>query len=143
LRAQGLPQPAAMALFSPVTDFTWSGASIAGNSERCAMFSESILPLASRLYLDRHNPRDPLASPYFADLQGLPPMVFHVSSDEILLDDSLRVADHAREAGIEVQIQTWPVVPHVWQMLHPWIPEARESLQRVQTFLAARLNSAQ
>jgi acetyl esterase/lipase len=99
------------------------------------MFSKDILPVGSHLYLDQHDPRDPLASPYYADLKGLPPMIFHVGEDEILRDDSIRVAEHAKQAGIEVQIRTWPVVPHVWQILHPLIPEARESLQLVNEFL--------
>jgi acetyl esterase/lipase len=66
-------------------------------------------------------------------------MVFHVGEDEILLDDSVRVAEHARRAGIEVEIKTWPVVPHVWQMVHPLLPEARESLRLVDTFLRKHL----
>jgi acetyl esterase/lipase len=139
LRAQQLPLPAGIAMFSPVLDFTWSGASITANTERCAMFCESILPAAARLYLDAHDPRDPFASPYFADLQGLPPMIFHASEDEILRDDSVRVADNARRAGVEAQLKTWPIVPHAWQMLHPLIPEARESLQLAHSFLASCL----
>jgi acetyl esterase/lipase len=139
LRAAGTPQPAAIALFSPVTDFTWSGASCTDNSDRCAMFSKNFLPVGARLYLGTHDPTDPLASPYYADLTELPPMVFHVGEDEILLDDSVRVAEHARRAGIEVEIKTWPVVPHVWQMVHPLLPEARESLRLVDTFLRKHL----
>jgi acetyl esterase/lipase len=135
LRNQNLSQPAAIALLSPVTDFTWSGASTSDNSDRCAMFTKDILPVGSHLYLDQHDPRDPLASPYYADLTGLPPMIFHVGEDEILRDDSIRVAEHAKQAGVEVQIRTWPVVPHVWQMLHPIVPEARESLRIMQDFL--------
>jgi monoterpene epsilon-lactone hydrolase len=138
LRNQNISLPAAIALFSPVMDFTWSGASSIDNSDRCAMFSKDILPVGSHLYLDQHDPRDPLASPYFADLKGLPPMVFHAGSDEILRDDSIRVAEHAKQAGIEVQLKTWPVVPHVWQMLHPIMPEARESLHLVNAFLRQR-----
>ncbi len=141
LRAKGLPQPAAIALFSPVTDFTWSGASSIDNSPRCAMFSKDILPVGAEFYLGEHDPRDPLVSPYYADLQGLPPMVFHVGDDEILRDDSIRVAENAQKAGIDVQIKTWPVVPHVWQILHRLIPEGRESLRLVNTFLRGRLTS--
>ena len=141
LRNAGLPQPAAIALFSPVTDFTWSGASIQANSGRCAMFSQSVLPAGAKLFLGEHDPRDPLASPYYADLKGLPPMVFHASGDEILLDDSVRVAEHAKQAGIDVQIRVWPIVPHVWQILHRWIPEGRESLRIVQEFLRQRISS--
>lgn len=142
LRDAGVPPPAAVAMFSPVTDFTWSGASIEGNSERCAMFSKTILPIGKELFLGDRDPRDPIASPYFADLRGLPPMLFHVGGDEILRDDSIRVAEHARQAGLEVELRTWPIVPHIWQMLHPWIPEGRESLRLAQAFLARHSASA-
>jgi acetyl esterase/lipase len=134
LRAAALPQPAALALFSPVTDLTGSGASNQGNSERCAMFSKDLLPVARRLYLGDHDPRDPLVSPFFADLAGLPPMLFHVGADEILRDDSVRSAEIAKRAGIEVELEVWPVVPHVWQ-IHPWMPEARASMSKADTFL--------
>lgn len=136
LRDGGLPQPAALALFSPVTDFTWSGASVEENTNRCAMFSKAIMPIGTELFLGAHDPKDPIASPYFADLQGLPPMVFHAGGDEILRDDSIRIADHARWAGVTTEIRTWPIVPHVWQLFHPWIPEGRESLQLAHAFLA-------
>jgi len=66
-------------------------------------------------------------------------MVFQVGEDEILFDDSVRAAEHARQAGVEVEIKTWPVVPHVWQMVHTLLPEARESLRLVNTFLTRRL----
>jgi acetyl esterase/lipase len=140
LRKLAVPQPAAIALFSPVMDFTWSGASSVDNSDRCAMFSKDILPIGSHLYLDQHDPRDPLASPYYADLHAMPPMMFHVGADEILRDDSIRVAEHAKQAGVEVHLKTWPVVPHVWQMLHPFIPEARESLGLMQEFLRRQIS---
>jgi len=141
LRAAGLPQPCAIALFSAVTDLTWTGESIERNSKRCAMFAKSILPAAVELYLGAHDPRDPLVSPFYADLKGLPPMIFQASEDEILRDDSIRVAEHAKQAGIEVQIDTWPVVPHIWQILHAIVPEGRESLKLVTTFLRRHLTA--
>jgi acetyl esterase/lipase len=140
LRTAGLPQPAALVALSPVTDFTWSGASIQSNSDRCAMFSHEILPVGAAFYLNGHNPRDPLVSPLFAELQNLPPMLFHAGSDEILRDDSVRMAERARAAGIEVEIATWPVVPHVWQLMARWIPEGRESLRLAGSFLRRRVN---
>jgi epsilon-lactone hydrolase len=139
LRDLKMPQPAALALLSPVTDFAWTGESIESNSDRCAMFAKSILPVGAELYLGTHDRKDPLASPYYADLKGLPPMVFHASSDEILRDDSIRTAENARKSGIDTQVQTWPVVPHVWQMLHAFIPEGRESLKLIDTFLRGRI----
>jgi monoterpene epsilon-lactone hydrolase len=140
LREQGLPQPAAIALFSPVTDFTLGSESIRSNSKTCAMFSSEIAPTVSAFYLGDHDRRDPLASPYFADLRGLPPMLFQASSDEILRDDSVRMAERAKQAGIETEINLWPVVPHIWQILHRWIPESREALAQAQSFL--RLHTA-
>lgn len=139
LRNHGVPQPAAIGLLSPVTDFTWSGKSSTENSARCAMFSKDILPVGADLYLGNHDRRDPLASPHYADLKGLPPIVVHVGDDEILRDDSIRTAENARQAQVEVELKTWPVVPHVWQILHPLLPEARESLNAIDTYLSARL----
>ena len=62
-------------------------------------------------------------------------MIFHASDDEVLRVDSVRTAENARKAGIDAQVRTWPVVPHVWQRLHPFIPEARESLALIDEFL--------
>jgi acetyl esterase/lipase len=142
LRTAGLPQPAAIGLFSPVTDFAWTGASVVENSERCAMFSKDIMPLGTRYYLGEHDPRDPLASPLYADLHGLPPMFVQVGEDEILRDDSVRLIERARQAGVAAHLRTWPAVPHVWQLLHKWIPEGRESLEWIQANLSSCTESA-
>jgi monoterpene epsilon-lactone hydrolase len=135
LRAANAPLPAALVLFSPVTDFAWTGDSIRANSASCSMFAHQILPIGTQLYLGEHDPRDPLASPIYADLSGLPPMVLHVSEHEILRDDSLRLAERAKQAGVTVELKTWPSVPHVWQMAHQFMPEGRESLRLVGAFL--------
>ena len=79
------------------------------------MFRAQRFPLATEFYLGKHDPRDPLASPLYADLRGLPPLFIHAGLDETLLDDSTRLAERAREAGVEVSLELWPVVPHVWQ----------------------------
>jgi monoterpene epsilon-lactone hydrolase len=135
LRAMNAPLPSAVVLFSPVTDLAWTGDSIRSNTNNCAMFAHQILPIGSELYLGEHNPRDPLVSPLYADLTGLPPMIIHAGEHEILRDDSLRLAERARQAGVSVEIKLWPTVPHVWQMAHQLIPEGRESLRLVNEFL--------
>jgi monoterpene epsilon-lactone hydrolase len=140
LRSAGLPLPRALALLSPVTDFAWTGASTKSNSGRCAMFSQETLPVGVELYLGDHDVRDPMASPYYADLTGLPPMLFHVGANEILRDDSVRLAERAKQAGIEVELEVWPVVPHVWQ-LHGFMPEARASVTKAHGFLQRHLDS--
>lgn len=139
LRDAALPLPAAVALFSPVTDFAWTGDSIRANNESCAMFAQQTLSAAVEHFLGSHNPRDPLASPYYADLHGLPPMLLHASNHELLRDDSVRVAARANQAGVEAKLGLWDNVPHIWLMWHRWLPEGRESLREAHAFLAKHL----
>ena len=134
LRDAGDPLPAAAVLFSPWTDLAATGASIAANGRRDAMFSGQGADQAGRVYLGGADPRDPLASPLYAELHGLPPLLIHTGSYEILLDDSIRVVERARQAGTDVQFQTWPVVPHVWQLFQ-FLPEARQSMDEAGRFL--------
>lgn len=135
LQEQGLPLPAAAALFSPLTDLAATGNSIRENSRRCAMFNTESIPRAAQRYLGDADRRIPLASPLYADLRGLPPLLIHVGANETLLDDSLRLAELARAAGLQVESKVWPAVPHVWQLMHRWIPEGRESLAQASSFL--------
>jgi len=138
LRDAGARLPAACALFSPWTDLAATGASIIENDRHCALFRGANIGPTARYYLGQTDPRNPLASPLYADLSGLPPLVIHVSADEVLRDDSLRIADRARAAGLSVDLKIWPVVPHVWQ-LAPILPEARESLREAAEFLRAHI----
>jgi monoterpene epsilon-lactone hydrolase len=143
LRAAGDPLPAAAALFSPWTDLAATGDSIRTNSNRCAMFIGSDVAASARYYLGDTDPRNPLASPLYADLAGLPPLLIHVGADEVLLDDSTRLAERARAAGVSVELKIWPVVPHAWQLAPHLIPEARQSLRESMAFLRARVAPAE
>jgi acetyl esterase/lipase len=69
-------------------------------------------------------------------LRNLPPLVIHVGADETLLDDSTRLAERARAAGVAVELSIWPVVPHVWQLFHRFVPEGRQSLAMASAFLS-------
>ncbi len=100
------------------------------NARRCAMFNGSDVAASARYYLGDTDPRNPLASPLYADLAGLPPLLIHVGADEVLLDDSTRLAERARAAGVPVELKIWPVVPHL-------VPEARQSLRESAAFLRA------
>jgi acetyl esterase/lipase len=134
LRDEGTALPHAAALFSPWTDLAGTGASVTTNIRREAMFHAPSLTDGAAFYLGDAPATTPLASPLYADLTGLPRLLIHVGDREILRDDSTRLADRARHAGINVELRVWPVVPHVWQ-LAAFIPEARESLSRAAAFL--------
>jgi acetyl esterase/lipase len=136
LRDEGDALPAGAALFSPLTDLAGTGNSRQTNDKRCAMFHGKGLARAAEFYLCGAEPGDPLASPLYADLKGLPPLVIHVGADETLLDDSTMLAARARAAGVTVELQVWPAVPHVWQLFHPFLPEGRQSLDRAAEFLS-------
>lgn len=135
LRAASTPLPAAAALFSPWTDLAATGESIRINAARCAMFNGADIGPSARYYLGNADPRNPLASPLYAELSGLPPLLIHVGENECLRDDSTRVAEKARAAGVPVELKVWPVVPHVWQLAHQILPEARQSLRETAEFL--------
>lgn len=135
LRAAGTPLPASAALFSPWTDLAATGESIRSNARRCAMFNGEDIGPSARYYLGNADPRNPLASPIYADLSGLPPLLIHVGAGECLRDDSTRVAEKARAAGVLVDLKIWPVVPHAWQLAHQVLPEARQSLHETAEFL--------
>jgi acetyl esterase/lipase len=135
LRAAGMSLPAAVALLSPWTDLAATGESIRTNARRCAMFNGPDIGPSARYYLGNADPRNPLASPLYGDLSDLPPLLIHVGADECLRDDSTRLAEKARAAGVTVESKVWPVVPHAWQLAPHLIPEARQSLHESAEFL--------
>ena len=126
--------PAAAVLFSPWTDLASTGESMKTNAKRDAMFHAPGTGEGAAYYLGGADVRTPLASPLYADLHGLPPLLIHAGDREILRDDSTRLTKKARAAGVSVEERIWPVVPHVWQ-LALFVPEARESLKRAADFL--------
>jgi monoterpene epsilon-lactone hydrolase len=126
--------PAAAVLFSPWTDLASTGESMVTNAKRDAMFHAPGTGEGAAYYLGGADARSPLASPLYADLHGLPPLLIHAGDREILRDDSTRLTKKARAAGVSVEERIWPVVPHVWQ-LASFVPEARESLKRAADFL--------
>ena len=134
LRDAGEGSPSACALFSPWTDLAVTGDSIRSNNGRCAMFQGDRIAPTAEYYLQGADPKNPLASPLYANLEKLPPLLIHVGEQEVLLDDSRRLAERARAAGVAVDLKIWPDVCHVWQIL-PLLPEARQSMEEASRFL--------
>ena len=140
-RDRGVPLPLAAALFSPWTDLAATGESLVTNDRRCAMFFGGNIGKSAKFYLHGEDPRNPLASPLYADFADFPPLVIHAGKDETLLDDSVRLADRARAAGVPVELKIWPVVPHAWQLGYPRLPEARRSIGEAAGFLKAAVEA--
>jgi monoterpene epsilon-lactone hydrolase len=92
----------------------------------------------ANLYLGDHDPRTPFASPLYADLRGLPPLLIQVGSAEVLLDDATRLARRASSAGVTSTLEVWPSMIHVWHTF-PAIPEAREAIAAIARFLHIHL----
>ena len=135
LRDRGERLPAGAILFSPWTDLAATGATLRTNDGADPMFAGAALPKAAKLYLGDEPGTNPYASPLYADFAGLPPLYIQVGSTEVLLDDSRRVAEKAKAAGVAVEIEVWPDMPHVWQLYAPMVPEARDALDRAAAFL--------
>jgi monoterpene epsilon-lactone hydrolase len=135
IRDEGWPLPAAVMTFSPWTDLAATGGSLDENSERCAMFAGDTIRRAATFYVGGADPTSPLLSPMYGDFHGLPPLLVHASHDEVLRDDAIRVATAAREAGVPVELELWPHVPHVWQFFGAVLPEAQASLALATRFV--------
>jgi acetyl esterase/lipase len=136
LRDSGLPLPAAAVALSPWTDLALTGASFRDNAASDPMLVASDVPRFAAGYIGGADVRDPYLSPLYGDARGLPPTLIQAGSDEILRDDAVRMAQVMRDAGCAVELQIWPKMPHVWQLLAPVLPEARAALDEIARFLA-------
>jgi len=135
LRDAGLPLPAGALAFSPWTDLAATGASLQTNDASDVMFCGAAIARAARFYLGTTPADHPLASPLYADLHGLPPLLIHASNTEVLRDDALRFAKRAEAAGVDVRLTVWPDTPHAHQIFARWLPEARQALNQAGQFI--------
>ena len=137
LKEAGLPQPSSAAVFSPWVDLTVSGGSMEGKAAVDPALTPEGLRTRAEDYLGKADPVSPTASPIFADLTGLAPLLVQVGSHEILLDDAVRLAGRAAEHDVEVQLQVWPEVPHVFQGFAAVLDEADAALLAAAAFTRA------
>ncbi|HEY4570986.1 MAG TPA: alpha/beta hydrolase [Kribbella sp.] len=138
-RAEGLPQPAGAVVFSPWTDVTLNSPSMHERGDYDPLFSRANMAEAAEHYLGGADAKNELASPIFADLQGLPPLLVQVGTAEILLDDSLRLVARAAEQEVDVSLDVVAGAPHVYQYFAGMLPEADEALDHAATFVKNRL----
>lgn len=134
LGGQALPDAAVA--FSPATDLNYERPVAVELDDKDPILSAQALPLIVANYLqDQANLKDPLVSPVYGDLAGLPPVLLQVGDAEILYDDGCRFAQSAKEQGSDVRLSVWPQMPHVFQGFAPVLPEANQALKEVAEFL--------
>jgi acetyl esterase/lipase len=135
LNDAGLPQPSSATVFSPWADLTVSGASATTKAGLDPALTSKALRTRARDYLGERDTATPLASPIFADLTGLPPLLIQVGSHEILLDDAVRLASRAADHDVQVELQVWPEVPHVFQGFAALLDDADRALLAAAAFI--------
>ena len=138
LRDRGRPRPAAGVCISPWVDLTCSAPSYASKAAVDPIVTQESVTLLAKAYVGVSDVKAPLISPLYADLAGLPPLLVHVGSDEVLLDDALGLAERARKAGVDVTLEEWPAMIHVWHWFQPMLEEAERATQAIGAFVRAR-----
>ncbi len=141
LRDAGEPLPACTVCISPWVDLTLSDSTHRSQSVVDPMLNPDVLDNYANLYAVKHEKDHGLISPLFADLAGLPPILIHVGTDELLLDGAIRFAEKAQLAGVEVQLTAWDGLFHVFQMM-PFLPETKESLAGIAAFLSRYIHTS-
>lgn len=131
LREAGDPLPTTGVCQSPWVDLEGIGESMTTRAGLDPMVQkEGLLNMAS-MYLGGADPRAPLAAPLYADLTGLPPLLIQVGTSETLYDDAVRLADRATAAGVDVTLEPWQDMIHVWQLFAPMLPEGQQAIDRI------------
>ncbi len=136
LRDAGDPLPAAAVCLSPWADMEGLGESMKTRADRDPWIEPDLILQGAEVYLgEGGDPRNPLASPLHADLTGLPPLLVQVGDSEVLLDDSTRLAERAKAAGVDVTLEVWDEMVHVFQAFAFMLPEGQQAIDRIGEFI--------
>ena len=139
-RDKGLPMPAATMPISAWFDMEAKGGSMGSNHGKDLLLNrEWVKSLGAMVLGERGNPRDPYVNPLYGDLKGLPPVYMQAGGEEVLLDDSLRLAEQAKKAGVDVRLDVFPGMQHTFQMAAGRAPESDESIRRFAGWVKPKL----
>jgi phosphinothricin tripeptide acetyl hydrolase len=138
LRDRGLPRPAAGVCISPWVDLTCTAESYTSRAASDPIVRGTGVREMAKAYLGATDPKTPLASPLFADLRNLPPLLVHVGSDEVLYDDAAGLVDRAKAAGVDATLETWDRMVHVWHWFLPLLDEAQSAVDGIGAFVRKR-----
>lgn len=135
LRELGLPMPAGAICLSPWTDLACTSKSFRENVGSEVVLNATAIAALGKHHIGDRNPKDPLLSPAHANLDGLPPLMVHVGTGEILLDDARAIRRAANKAAVSMDYKEWQGMPHAFPLFHLVLPEARQALQEMTAFI--------
>lgn len=135
LREQTLPLPAGAICLSPWTDFSCSYHSHQLNARKDVMLNPKALKILGKFHAAGQDMKTPLLSPAHAELHDFPPLMVHVGTDEILLDDARSLRRNAKRAGVRLKYREWPEMPHVFPLFHHYLPEGRKAIGQMADFV--------
>jgi glutathione S-transferase len=142
LKAEGVALPTALVCLSPATDLTFGGKSVHANAKADSLFVPEMMHTVEARYCPGADRTNPFISPLFGDVAGLPPTLFQVGNTEVLLDDSTRMAEKMKAAGVAVTLDVWPKVWHVWQVMADRLPEGEQAIDKIVAFAKTNLKTA-
>lgn len=140
LRNAGKSLPVAALLMSPFLDLLGTGSTFQTKTDVDLMVTPELIETIVKMYSPNNNPAEPTVSPLYADLSGIPPLLIHVGNQEILLDDSLRLARQAALEDVSVELKVWKGMIHCHQLFAPNLEEGRQAICEAGAFLASQLD---
>ncbi len=142
-RERQLPMPAALVALSPWVDMRCESTSFETKAAVDPLLTRRSLKEMADAYLQGADPRDGLASPMLTSLAGLPPMLIHVGSDEVLVDDARGLLATARHSNVDATLEIWPDMIHVWHMFHAMLPQGAQATEALVRFVLAQWKAAE
>ncbi len=140
LRVASEPLPAAVVLLSPWLDLGMTGESMQARAKLDPLVSHKALQSAVHHYIGNQASTDPFISPVYADLHDFPPIFIQIGDHEVLLSDATRLADKAKGAGVDMVLEVWPEMWHVWQGWAATLPEGQQAIDRIGQYLREKLS---
>ena len=140
LKELNIPLPATMVLISPWADLALTGETLKNNAKFEPNITVEMLRMLANAYLQGENPKNPLVSPIYGNLEGFPPLLIQAGSYEVLLDDSVRLAERAKAAGVEVSLEIYRGMIHVFQNFADVLPDSRQAIDNISKFIRRYLN---
>lgn len=135
LREEGVKLPTAIVAISPWTDLTLSGDSVRSKADVDPLIEPRLLEIFAKKYYQEHDPKNPYISPLFGNFEGFPPIYIQVGGNEVLLDDSTRLAQKMKKAGVKVEFELWDHMMHVWHYLAGIVPEANMAIDKIGEYI--------